>query len=47
MELQIIAWPEDRKCERSWLLENIAGATGVIVMLSEQVGLYRRTPSLR
>ena len=30
-------WPEDRKCERSWLLENIPGASGVILMLSEAV----------
>ncbi len=37
MKLQIVAWPEDRKCERSWLLEKIAGATGVIVMLFDKV----------
>ena len=35
--LQLVVWPEDRKVERSWLLENVPGASGVIVMLSEQV----------
>jgi glyoxylate/hydroxypyruvate reductase len=35
--LQIVAWPEDRKCDRDWLLEKIAGATGAIVMLSDKV----------
>jgi hypothetical protein len=39
MRLQIVAWPEDRKCERDWLLEKVAGATGIIVMLSDKVGL--------
>lgn len=34
-----MAWPEDRKCERDWLLEKIVGATGAIVMLSDKVGL--------
>jgi hypothetical protein len=28
---QIVVRPEDRVAERSWLLEKIAGATGVIV----------------
>lgn len=35
---QIVAWPEDRKCERSWLLDKVAGAVGAIVMLSDNVG---------
>jgi len=30
-DLQIVVWPEDRYCERSWLLDNVAGATGAIV----------------
>ena len=38
--LQIVAWPEDRRCERDWLLEKIAGATGAIVMLSDKVGIF-------
>ena len=39
LRFQIVAWPEDRKCERDWLLEKIAGATGAIVMLSDKVGI--------
>ena len=38
MQLQIVAWPEDRRCDRSWLLGNVAGAIGAIVMLSDKVG---------
>jgi hypothetical protein len=34
---KLIVWPEDRACERSWLLENIPGAVGVIVMLTDKV----------
>jgi glyoxylate/hydroxypyruvate reductase len=38
MTLQIVVWPEDRRCERSWLLEKIAGAAGAIVMpMSDKV----------
>ncbi|KAH8998166.1 hypothetical protein EDB92DRAFT_1838312 [Lactarius akahatsu] len=36
-DLEIVAWPEDRKCDRSWLLDNVAGATGAIVMLSDKI----------
>ncbi|KAH8827031.1 hypothetical protein DL96DRAFT_1464876 [Flagelloscypha sp. PMI_526] len=35
-ELEIVVWPEDRPCERAWLLENVPGAAGVIVMLSDK-----------
>jgi len=38
MKLQIVAWPEDRVCERSWLLDNVAGVAGAIVMPTEKVG---------
>jgi hypothetical protein len=38
MTLQIVVWPEDGRCERSWLLEKIAGAAGAIVMpMSDKV----------
>jgi len=50
MTPQIVVWLEDRTCERSWLLEKIAGATGVIVMSSEKVNeefLERAGPSLK
>ncbi|KAG0707981.1 hypothetical protein DFH29DRAFT_822771 [Suillus ampliporus] len=36
-ELDLVVWPEDRACERAWLMENIPGATGVIVMLTDKV----------
>jgi glyoxylate/hydroxypyruvate reductase len=36
-ELELVIWPEDRACDRKWLLENIPGATGVIVMLTDKV----------
>ncbi|EIW55557.1 uncharacterized protein TRAVEDRAFT_129867 [Trametes versicolor FP-101664 SS1] len=43
-ELEVIAWPYDTKpCDRKWLLENIPGASGVLVMLSDKV----RRPSLQ
>ncbi|THG97880.1 hypothetical protein EW145_g7524 [Phellinidium pouzarii] len=49
-ELELIVWPENRQCDRSWLLENIPGAAGVIVLLSEQVNdelLDKAGPSLK
>jgi len=36
-DLEIVTWPEDRKCDRTWLLDNAAGATGAIVMLSDKI----------
>ncbi|KAF8434507.1 hypothetical protein L210DRAFT_960823 [Boletus edulis BED1] len=49
-ELELVIWPEDRACNRKWLLENIPGATGVIVMLTDKVDselLDKAGPSLR
>ncbi|KAH8116205.1 hypothetical protein DFH11DRAFT_1688303 [Phellopilus nigrolimitatus] len=49
-DLDVIVWPEDRKCERSWLLENVSGATGLIVMFGEPVDeelLNKAGPSLK
>ncbi|KIK99672.1 hypothetical protein PAXRUDRAFT_131611 [Paxillus rubicundulus Ve08.2h10] len=49
-EFELVVWPEDRACDRTWLLENIAGATGVIVMLTDKVDtelLDKAGPSLR
>jgi glyoxylate/hydroxypyruvate reductase len=34
---QMVLWPEDRSCERAWLLENIKGAAGVLVLLGDRV----------
>ncbi|KAI9460763.1 hypothetical protein HD554DRAFT_1557824 [Boletus coccyginus] len=49
-DLELVIWPEDRACDRKWLLENISGATGVIVMLTDKVDselLDKAGPSLR
>ncbi|KAF9226344.1 hypothetical protein BS17DRAFT_777089 [Gyrodon lividus] len=49
-ELELVVWPEDRACDRAWLLDNIHGATGVIVMLTDKVNLElldKAGPSLR
>lgn len=35
--LQVVVWPENRKCDQKWLLENIKGAAGVLVMMTEPV----------
>jgi hypothetical protein len=34
---KIVTWPEDRECDRSWLLENVKGAVAAIVMLTDKV----------
>ncbi|KAF1919897.1 D-isomer specific 2-hydroxyacid dehydrogenase [Ampelomyces quisqualis] len=36
-ELEIVQWNSEKPCERAWLLENAKGATGILVMLSDQV----------
>ncbi|KAG9222088.1 hypothetical protein CCMSSC00406_0009301 [Pleurotus cornucopiae] len=36
-ELEIVVWPHDRPSERKWLLDNINGATGLIVVFGEAV----------
>ncbi|KAL5117847.1 hypothetical protein ACEQ8H_004165 [Pleosporales sp. CAS-2024a] len=36
-ELEIVQWNSEKPCDRSWLLENAKGATGILVMLSDQV----------
>ncbi|KAJ7594032.1 hypothetical protein C8J56DRAFT_925826 [Mycena floridula] len=49
-DLELVVWPHDRPCERQWLLENIPGATGVLLMLSDKVDtelLDAAGPSLR
>lgn len=33
----LVQWPEDRACDRAWLLQNVKGATGLIVMLNDKV----------
>ncbi|KAH5138191.1 hypothetical protein HBH69_224220 [Parastagonospora nodorum] len=36
-DLEIVQWSSEKPCPRSWLLENAQGATGILVMLSDQV----------
>ncbi|EIM81974.1 uncharacterized protein STEHIDRAFT_161329 [Stereum hirsutum FP-91666 SS1] len=36
-DIELVTWPEDRACERQWLLDNIPGASGIIVMLTDKV----------
>ncbi|KAG6830286.1 hypothetical protein H0H87_008584 [Tephrocybe sp. NHM501043] len=33
----VVTWPEDRIATREWLLENIPGAAGVLLMLTERI----------
>ncbi|KAJ7634459.1 hypothetical protein FB45DRAFT_908957 [Roridomyces roridus] len=49
-DLDLVVWGEDSACTRAWLLENIKGATGVLVLLQEMVDaelLDAAGPSLR
>ncbi|KAG8991161.1 Transcriptional regulatory protein sin3 [Tulasnella sp. JGI-2019a] len=49
-ELDVIVWPEDRTADRSWILEHIAGCTGIVVMFSDKVDdelVTRAGPSLK
>ncbi|PAV19116.1 glyoxylate reductase [Pyrrhoderma noxium] len=49
-ELEVIVWPEGGLCERKWLLENVQGASGIIVTLAEKVDeelIDKAGPSLK
>ncbi|KAJ6557815.1 D-isomer specific 2-hydroxyacid dehydrogenase [Mycena capillaripes] len=49
-DIDIALWPEERACERAWLLENIKGAAGVLVLLPDIVNeelLDAAGPNLR
>ncbi len=40
--LQVVAWPHEKKpCDRKWLLENVPGAYGVLVMYFDKVYVLR------
>ncbi|KAF2277320.1 uncharacterized protein EI97DRAFT_493282 [Westerdykella ornata] len=34
--LEIVQWKSDQPCDRSWLLENVKGASGILLMLSDK-----------
>ncbi|KAJ7856909.1 D-isomer specific 2-hydroxyacid dehydrogenase [Mycena leptocephala] len=36
-DIEIVLWPEERPCERSWLLQNIKGVAGVLTPLTARV----------
>ncbi|KAF3044525.1 hypothetical protein E8E11_008527 [Didymella keratinophila] len=36
-QLEIVQWQSDLPCEQSWLLENVAGASGLLVMVSDKI----------
>ncbi|KAJ3553879.1 hypothetical protein NM688_g3389 [Phlebia brevispora] len=36
-ELEVVVWPENRNCERKWILENFPGASAVLVMLNDKI----------
>jgi len=36
-DVDVVVWPEDAYCDRKWLLENVRGAAGLLVMLSDRV----------
>ncbi|ETW75756.1 hypothetical protein HETIRDRAFT_422416 [Heterobasidion irregulare TC 32-1] len=49
-DLEVVVWPEDQICDRRWLLDNIHGASGVLVFLTDKVDdelLDRAGPSLK
>jgi glyoxylate/hydroxypyruvate reductase len=37
-DIDVVLWPEEHaQCDRQWLLENVRGATGIVIVFSEQV----------
>ncbi|KAJ7626487.1 hypothetical protein B0H17DRAFT_1110804 [Mycena rosella] len=49
-DLEVIRWTEDRPCDRAWLLENVVGASGIVVCFQDQVDrelVNAAGPSLR
>ncbi|KAK0204304.1 hypothetical protein DFS33DRAFT_1338376 [Desarmillaria ectypa] len=35
-DVEVVVWPEDSSCDRNWLLEQVKGATGVLLMFPEK-----------
>ncbi|KAI0341375.1 hypothetical protein BDW22DRAFT_1332830 [Trametopsis cervina] len=49
-DIEVIVWPEDRACDRQWLLDNVSGASGIIATLSDKINpeaLDAAGPSLK
>ncbi|KAF9561444.1 D-isomer specific 2-hydroxyacid dehydrogenase [Agrocybe pediades] len=36
-DIDILVWNQDRACDRTWLLENVAGASALIVLVTDKV----------
>ncbi|KAF9059326.1 hypothetical protein BDP27DRAFT_1341672 [Rhodocollybia butyracea] len=36
-DIEVVLWADDSVCDRQWLLENVKGATGMVVVFSELV----------
>ncbi|KAF2688110.1 hypothetical protein K458DRAFT_175532 [Lentithecium fluviatile CBS 122367] len=36
-DLEIVQWKSEKPCDRSWLLSNAKGATGLLVMLNDKI----------
>jgi hypothetical protein len=37
----VVLWPEDRIVDRDWLLQNVSGASGLLMMITERVSVVR------
>ncbi|KAJ7080772.1 hypothetical protein B0H15DRAFT_786955 [Mycena belliarum] len=49
-DIEVVLWPEDRGCDRAWLLKNIKGAAGALVLLPDPINeevLQAAGPDLR
>ncbi|TEB29765.1 hypothetical protein FA13DRAFT_1793061 [Coprinellus micaceus] len=49
-DVDLVLWPEDRACDRDWLLQNATGAIALVIMVSDKVNaelLNAAGPSLR
>ncbi|KDQ60059.1 hypothetical protein JAAARDRAFT_32437 [Jaapia argillacea MUCL 33604] len=49
-DLDVVLWPENRTCDRAWLMENLPGAVGVLGMFPSQVNseiIEKAGPSLK
>ncbi|KAJ7452815.1 hypothetical protein FB451DRAFT_1050680 [Mycena latifolia] len=36
-DVQVVRWTEDRRCDRAWLLQNVADAAGIVVCFQDTV----------
>ncbi|KII91336.1 hypothetical protein PLICRDRAFT_38082 [Plicaturopsis crispa FD-325 SS-3] len=49
-DVELVTWPENRACSKEWLFDNIPGAAGLLVMMSDKVTpelIEKAGPSLR